>query len=177
MNIWKIGFNYSFAFADICKSPENIDLDDVFASHDPDLRNIKFGWIVNQSDIIPDIAIIRFNVICLNETAFNKLKTLFKNYSFKKITIGTDSYYAIFNLPEEQDKLNKKKSKIEYFSTGDILEVVKPVFLPGEYMTLFQIPEALYTVFSTQDFKDRVEENNLSGLNFEECAIKSKSWF
>lgn len=177
MNIWKIVFNYEFAYADICANPYNLDIDDFFASKNPDLNKIEFGWICNQSDVVPDIAIIRFNIICFSKKALDFLTTLLTGYIFTQIKISDDTYYAIFNLPEEENKLNKKKSKIEYFSTGDIREVVKPIFLPGEYKTLFQIPEALYTIFSTQDFKDKVEENNLSGLNFEECAIKSKSWF
>ena len=176
MKIFKLNFNYSYAFADIVNNPNNVDLDDFFSESQPVLNELQYDWISNQSSIIPDIAIIRFNVLCCNPKALATFKPLLKDTTCSKILIGNKEYYAFVHLSQEDNKLNIKKSKIEYYSTGDIRDVIEPTFLPGDYNCLFQIPQLPFTIFCSETFKNAVDDNHLTGLIFEECKVKSKSW-
>jgi len=73
--------------------------------------------------------------------------------------------------------LNIKKSKIKRFSNGDVMEVTLPVLLPREYPILFRITEMPSVFFCTNVFKEFIENNSITGVIFEECPVKSKSWF
>ena len=73
--------------------------------------------------------------------------------------------------------LNKKQSKIDYFSNGDIMWISKYVFYPNEIETsMFKISEMYTSIFATTSFVEFIRENHFTGIEFEPCAIKKESF-
>lgn len=80
------------------------------------------------------------------------------------------------DIPILEGVLNIKQSKIKYFSTGEIMEVKRPVFISTDFPPLFRTYETDNALFCTGTFKDTVTQNGLTGLLFQTCKIESESW-
>lgn len=177
MNIYKINFDYNYAFADIVESRNGADSLELSIDNLEMLKDFRYDWLMDESDVIPDFVIIISELLGCSEEISHLITEICPNIVLHPILIGSKKFNIQSNIPVYQNRLNLKKSKITRFSNGDIMEISNPVLLPGEYCPLFRMEEIPSTYFCTEEFKNMVESNNLSGLKFEECKVKSKSWF
>lgn len=177
MNIYKISFDYKYAFADIVESKNGADSLELSIDNLDMLSDFRYDWLTTESDKIPNFVIIISELFGCSEEISHLITKLCPNIILHPIVIGRKVFCINSNIPVYKDRLNLKKSKVTRFSNGDIMEVSKPVLLPGEYCPLFRLEEIQSSYFCTDDFTKMVESNNLLGLKFEECQIKSKSWF
>ena len=178
MKLYKVSCNYKYAFGDISVTYDSTTDFLSLNSETIDLLN-KFGfdWQTNDSSIIPDVTIIVSELICLDEKAFNILRSLLTGIKFNPILIGKDDFKSLSNIPVLKNVLDLKHSKVKYFSTGDIMQISQPVFKTQDYPNLFKIEEIGGYFFCSEEFKRTIDFNNLKGISFEECRVKSKSWF
>ena len=167
-------FDFRYAYADITESLNGADSLDLSADNSEMFRNFKFGWLTTESTQIPTCAIIISELFCIDK---DKCVGIPFDFSLAPITIGRTPYMVLTNVEYLDNCLNIKKSKIKRFSNGDIMEVTSPVLLPKEYPILFRIPEMPSVFFCTSIFKEFIENNSITGVIFEECPVKSKSWF
>lgn len=177
MKLFKISIDYSYALADIAESYNGADSIFLTSETSELFKKFRYDWITEDSTFTPDIAIIMSELFCVDEKAFTELKPYLLNLIPTAIIIGQETFYSLSNIPVLKDSLNLKSSKIKYFSTGDIMEVAKPVFNERNYPSLFKIEEVTASFFCTEDLMIAIIDNNLKGIIFEECKIKSKSWF
>lgn len=177
MNIYKISFDYNYAFADIVESRNGADSLELSIDNLEMLKDFRYDWLMDESDVIPVFVIIISELLGCSEEISHLITEICPNIVLHPILIGSKKFNIQSNIVVYQDRLNLKKSKITRFSNGDIMEISNPVLLPGEYCPLFRLEEIPSTYFCTEEFKNMVESNNLSGLKFEECKVKSKSWF
>lgn len=175
MEIYNIKLDYRYAIGDIIsnKTPDTIgmNLTENFLK-----GFLTFGWITKESPIIPDITIIASELFSLDRKARISLESLLSGQNLKGITIGDTSYVVTMDIPILQGVLNMKSSKITRFSTGDIMEVKEPVFLPKEFPPLFRTEYTDNAIFCNGTFKEEVQKNRLTGLIFNACKIQSSSW-
>ena len=177
MEIYQLSFDYSYALADVVESPNGADSLELCAERPELMDKFKYGWLTNESTLIPDFVIIMSNMLGCKVEISKKVRQLFPSLALNPIKVGTDDYVLFSNIPILSDHLNLKKSKIMRFSNGDIMEVPMPVFLPGNYPILFKVKEMPSTYFCTQEFKDLIDGHSYTGLLFDVRKIKSKSWF
>lgn len=177
MEIYQLSFDYSYALADIVESLNGADSLELCAERPDMIGKFKYGWLTNESTLIPDLVIIISNMLGCKVEISKEVSNLFPSLALNPIKIGTDDYVLFSNIPILSDHLNLKKSKITRFSNGDIMEIPAPVFLPSNYPILFKIEEMPSTYFCTQEFKDLIDGHSYTGLLFEVRKIKSKSWF
>lgn len=177
MKLYKISIDYSYALADIFESNNGADSLSLTSETSELLNNFRYGWITEDSAATPDIAIIMSELFCVDEKTFTELRPYLLNLIPNTIIIGKDTFYSLSNIPFMKDTLNLKSSKIKYFSTGDIMEVSKPVFNERNYPNLFKVDEIPGSFFCSEDLMNAIVANNLTGITFEECKVKSKSWF
>ena len=177
MKLFKISIDYNYALADIFESYNGVDSLSLTSETAAILKNFRYGWITEDSAVIPHIAIIMAELLCLDEKAFAELRPYLPDLTPTAILIGKDTFFSLSNIPVLKDSLNLKSSKIKYFSTGDIMEVSKPVFNERNYPNLFKIAQITGGFFCTEVLMNAIVDNNLTGITFDECKIKSKSWF
>lgn len=179
MEIYQLSFDYSYALADVVESPNGANSLELCAERPELMAKLRYGWLTNESTKIPDFVIIMSTMLGCKVEIFKDIKNLFSNLVINLIPIkvGTDDYVLFSNIPILSDHLNLKKSKITRFSNGDIMEIPTPVFLPGNYPSLFKVKEMPSTYFCTQELKDLIDGHSYTGLLFEVRKIKSKSWF
>ncbi len=174
--IFRIKFNYDFALADIVESQNGVDSLELTPDKPELLKKFRFDWLTDESEMIPDVAIIMMRVIGGNEKASRLVKSVVPDIVLNPITIGNLSYVIFSNIPTRKNCLNMRKSKIKRYSTGDIMEISSPVFLPAEYPHIFMVEEMRFDYFCSSQFKEIIE-GNCTGLLFEECAINAKTLF
>lgn len=177
MELFKLLFNFDYALADIVESYNDTNSLDVNSETPELLENFRYDWVTEDSTLIPDIAIIMSELFCIDDKALIVLNPYIDDLVQTSISIGKELFYSISNIPVLKDSLNLKLSKIKYFSTGDIMEVGKPVFNERNYPNLFKTAEIPGSFFCSEDLMKAVIDNNLTGITFEECKVKSKSWF
>lgn len=177
MEIYQLSFDYSYALADVVESLNGADSLELCAERPELMDKFRYGWITNESTKIPDFVIVMSNMLGCRAEISKDVKNLFSSLVLNPITVGTDHYVLFSDIATLSGCLNLKKSKITRFSNGDIMEVSTPVFLPGSYPFLFKVKEISSAYFCTQEFKYLVDFHSYTGLIFEECKIKSKSWF
>lgn len=177
MNIYKISFDYNYAFADIVESRNGADSLELSIDNLETLMDFRYDWLTDESNVTPDFVIIISELLGCAKKNSHFITKLCPNIVLHPILIGSKEFNIQSNIPVYQDRLNLKKSKITRFSNGDIMEISNPVLLSSEYSPLFRLEEIPSTYFCTELFKNMVESNNLTGLKFEECKVKSKSWF
>ena len=177
MKLYKISIDYSYALANITESYNGADPLSITSETPELLKSFRYDWVIEDSVVIPDMAIIMAELFCLDEKAFAKLRPYLSDLTPTSMLIGKGKFYSLSYIPVLKDSLNLKSSKIKYFSTGDIMEVTKPVFNERNYPNLFKIEEVTGSFFCTEDLMNAIIANNLTGIIFEECKIKSKSWF
>ena len=169
--------DYSFAQADIVESLNGADSLELSSNNPEMLVNFKFSWLTNESGIIPDFDIVNSDLLVCNSCGRKVISSLSAKVSFSEIKIENNPYYLCSYIPVLCNCINVKKSIIKKFSNGDIMEISSPVLLPNDYPNFFCLEDMPTIYFCSQKFKTAVSENNLTGLLFEECPIKSKSWF
>ena len=177
MNIYQIDFDYTFALADIRASVDGADSME-FSQERPELIDkFKYDWVTTDSESIPDFVVIMSELLGCKTGLKSKVEELSQSLRFHDMKIGDMDYIVFINIPTLQNCINLKKSKVVKFSNGDIMEISNPVFLPGDYPILFKVEDIPSTFFCSQELKDFIEVNSYTGLRFNECVIKSKSWF
>lgn len=176
MKIYRIEFNYDYSLADVVEEKNNADSLEISTNNVEYLKNFNLDWLKDESTIIPNLVIIMSQVLACDKKAVNVLKGVLPEYAFTPILVGDICYYAISKIKVEEG-LNKKASKIVYFSTGDIMDVEIPVLQPLDYPPLFKVEEMDMSFFCTEQLKEAVEKSFLTGWKFTECKVKSKSWF
>ncbi len=177
MRLFKVNFNFDYALADIVETYNDADSLALTSETTDLLENFRYGWLTDDSTVIPDIAIIMSELFSVNEKALTELGSYLLDLKSNAISIGKDIYYSLSNIPTLKDSLNLKSSKIKYFSTGDIMEIEKPVFNEGNYPNIFKVEEIFGQFFCTNVLMNAIVTHNLTGVTFEECKVKSKSWF
>lgn len=177
MKLYKISFDFDYALADIVETYNDADSLSLTSETTELLKDFKYDWLTEDSSVIPDIAIIMSELFCVDNKAFNILKPNLPDIMPAPISIGADTFYSLSNIHTLKGVLNLKSSKVKYFSTGDIMEITNPVFKEQEYPNLFKVDEMTGSFFCTENFKDSIVRNQITGLIFDECKIKSKSWF
>ena len=101
-----------------------------------------------------------------------------KNYILE-LTSGSIEFLPVFyqdtilyalNVVEVIDCLDEKKSEIEYFPNAGRIRVIKRYELKSELLSgkhIFKIPQRIMgTIYVSDDFKNLIEQNRLSGLTF-----------
>ncbi|MCC8039105.1 MAG: hypothetical protein LIP02_13385 [Bacteroidales bacterium] len=177
MKIYLIKKDYSFASADIVESLNGADSLDLSVENLEILPDFRFGWLTNESNLLPDFTILNSDLLVCDARGQAIVARMLPTAIFSEIKIGEVTFYVCSHIPVLTGCLNMKKSNVKRFSNGDIMEVSSPVFLPNEYPNLFTIEEMPSAYFCTEAFKDEVVKERASGLLFEECPVKAKSWF
>ncbi len=175
--VFKLSNDYTFAHADIIKSLNDANSLDLSADSLELLKEFVYGWLTNESEIIPDLNILNSDILICNKIAYVFISELNPNLHYVGIKVNGIDYFVCSNIPNLDNCINIKKSKITRFSNGDIMEVTTPVLFPKDYPSIFRVAEMPTTYFCTKEFKNLLSSNNITGLVFEECRIKSKSWF
>lgn len=177
MKIYKISCDYKFALGDIVKSSQDVE----FLSLDSEtvdlLDKFNFDWSTNESSALPNITIIVSELFCLDEKSTKKLIQHLNGIHFNPILIGKERFTSLSNIPTMENVLDLKSSKVKLFSTGDIMEITHPVFKNQYYPNLFKIDEIGRQFYCSEELKNVIIFNNLTGIIFHECKVKSKSWF
>ncbi|MDE6091187.1 MAG: hypothetical protein K2G41_10870 [Duncaniella sp.] len=176
MKLFKISTDYNYALADIAESYDATDSLILTSETTELLKNFRYDWITEDSTLIPNIAIIMSELFCLDEKAVTELRPYLSDLILSAILIRKDTFYSLSNIPILKGSLNLKSSKIKYFSTGDIMDVTKPVFNEQNYPSLFKTEELIGSFFCSEDLMNTITANNLTGILFEECKVKSKFW-
>lgn len=177
MEIYQLSFNYNYALADVLESSNGANSLELCAERPELMDKFRYGWLTNESTLIPDFVIIMSNTLGCKADISKDVKNLFPSLALHPIKVGTDDYVLFSSIPILSNHLNLKKSKITRFSNGDIMEIPTPVFLPGNYPILFKVAEMPSTYFCTQEFKNLIDGRSYTGLLFEVRKVKSKSWF
>lgn len=177
MRLFQISFNFNYALADIVESYNSADSLSLTSETLELLKYFRYDWITDDSILIPDIAIIVSELFCLNGKALTVLKPYLFDLFPTIISIGKETFYSLSKIPVLENALNLKSSKIKYFSTGDIMEITKPVFKKQQYPNIFKVGEIGGSFFCSENFKNAIIANNVTGIIFKECKVKTKSWF
>lgn len=172
--IYKILLDYQFAIIDVAEE----ELDSLFSFDEGsvDLEKYHLNWLTNESSEIPNISIIIAEFICCNSKAKTSIEGHEDSLAFTPLRIGESVFYSISQIPVLKERINLRASKVKRFSDGDIMEITSPVFNEGDYPFLFKTDLTDGTFFCTEKFKHIIDNNGLTGLIFEECKVKSKSW-
>ena len=177
MKIYQLSFDYGYALADIVESLNGADSLDLSSDNPAMMKNFKYGWITTDSEKIPDFVLFLGDLLGCRADISEIVSTLIPKLEPHLIKIGDDDYVLFSNILTISDSLNLKKSKVTRFSTGEIMEISNPVFLPNNYPPLFKVEDMPTNYFCTQEFKDLLDSQSYTGLELKECKIKSKSWF
>lgn len=177
MKIYQLAFNYAYALADIKESLNGADSLELCSENPEIIKSFKYDWITNESEIIPDFVFIMSNLLGCKSNISSDIMEMIPSLNLNPVKIANDDYALFSNTPILSDCLNLKKSKVVRFSNGDIMEVPLPVFLPGDYPILFKVENIPSSYFCTQELKNLLDTQSYTGLLFNECGIKSKSWF
>ncbi len=173
----------------ISRSEDNIIEPDIFCIQDKITQGltehienkwepVNLKWIDNITDPKFDFIFIYGYIPVCNENAYLILSQMpgLNNVYFLPIIIDNEKYYIISVLQIEKSILNRKKSKIEYFTDKSIMRVDSYVFnefTPNSIM--FKISESSSTFFVTEDFVNCIALHSLSGINFKGCKVLKKS--
>lgn len=177
MKIYKLSINFDYALADIVENYNDADSLSLTSETIDLLNDFRFDWNTDDSHLIPNIAIIMSKLLCFDIISWDEVRSLLPDNGITQISIGNKPFISLSNIPVLRGALNLKSSKLKYFSTGDIMEITSPVFNEREYPNLFKVEEIYGSFFCTDELKNTIVSNNLTGLKFEECRLKSKSWF
>lgn len=116
----------------------------------------------------------------INENSYNLLKTYIPLDSVEYLTVKMENSQNLYlmNVLNINTKIfNEKKSKIDYYKTGTIREIIKYIFNDiGTIPIIFKIPQSPCDIFVSDEFVKIVKDNDLTGIDFQECKI-SRSLF
>ena len=140
-----------------------------------------FEWIEEYGTLKTDFPFLSGFIPVFSQTAYNFLhKIIPQNIAeYLPIEINSEKYYAVNILKSYSNILNEKKSDIEFFSSGRIMEINNYVFLPQKepLLPVFKIAQLMTNIFVTETIVNAVKESNLTGANFVPCEIKKKSFW
>jgi len=142
-------------------------------------KTIETKWNRENGELICDFPFLLGTIPLCNVEIYHKLqeKLNLEGIEFLPIRIENELYYIMNPCLSIKGILNKKQSKIDYFSNGDIMWISKYVFYPNEIETsMFKIPEMYTSIFATTSFVEFIRENHFTGIEFEPCAIKKESF-
>lgn len=121
---------------------------------------------------IGDVFSIDTSSYIINEKAYKVLYPYLKNHSQTFQLKNEDKMFYVINVTDIIDCLDYDKSEIKYFpSSGRIMNVEKYAFHNKKLKnaTIFKLPEFLKGIsYVTEEFKDVVEENYITGFKFKE---------
>lgn len=144
-------------------------------------KNYTMSWekdeeYTQNADILFYIGLVPV----INENSYNLLKKYIPLDSVEYLNIkieNNQNLYLMNVLNINTEIFNEKKSKIDYYKTGTIREVIKYVFNDIETIpVIFRIPQSPCEIFVSDEFVKIVKDNNLTGIDFKECKI-SRSLF
>ena len=136
-------------------------------------------WYRENGEIICDFPFLLGMIPLCSLKIYNKLheNLNLEKIEFLPIRIENELYYIMNPCLSIKGILNKKRSKIDYFSNGEIMWISKYVFYPNDVQaSLFKIPEMYTAVFATTTFVDFIKENHFTGIEFEPCTSKKESF-
>lgn len=142
-------------------------------------KEVEAKWYQEVGELICDFPFLLGTIPLCNVEIYHKLqeKLNLEGIEFLPIRIENELYYIMNPCLSIKGILNKKQSKIDYFSNGDIMWISKYVFYPNEIETsMFKIPEMYTSIFATTSFVEFIRENHFTGIEFEPCAIKKESF-
>lgn len=142
-------------------------------------KEAEAKWYREEGKLICDFPFLLGTIPLCNVEIYHKLqeKLNLEGIEFLPIRIENELYYIMNPCLSIKGILNKKQSKIDYFSNGDIMWISKYVFYPNEIETsMFKIPEMYTSIFATTSFVEFIRENHFTGIEFEPCAIKKESF-
>lgn len=121
---------------------------------------------------IGDVFSIDTSSYIINEKAYNVLYPYLKNHSQIFQLKNEDKIFYVINVTDIIDCLDYDKSEIKYFpSSGRIMGVKKYAFHNKKLKNaiIFKLPEFSKNVsYVTEEFKNVVEENYITGFKFKE---------
>lgn len=141
-------------------------------------KEVEAKWHQERGDLICDFPFLLGTIPLCSLKVYYKLqeKLNLEGIEFLPIKIENKLYYIMNPCLSIKGILNKKKSKIDYFSNGEIMWVSKYVFYPNEIgASMFKIPEMYTSIFVTTSFTEFIKENHFIGIDFEPCEIKKES--
>lgn len=142
-------------------------------------KEIEAKWYREEGELICDFPFLLGTIPLCSLKVYHKLqeKLNLEGIEFLPIRIENELYYIMNPCLSIKGILNKKQSKIDYFSNGEIMWISKYVFYPNEIETsMFKIPEMYTSIFATASFVECIKENHFTGMDFESCAIKKESF-
>lgn len=139
----------------------------------------EIKWFQDEeSSKIADIPLLLGTIPLCNEKVYTiLLENNIKGIEFLPLLIEDKRFYIINPTPPIQGVLNKNRSKIRYSSDKKIEWIDKYVFYPIELdRYIFKIVEMYTSIFATNYFVDLVNKYNITGITFNKCSIKSKTF-
>ncbi|GEM_PF-2364061 len=107
--------------------------------------------------------------VIIQEVVGSSIEFLPLVYYTDEDTINTETIYYIINPVEIVDCLDHNNSEFQYLKSGTISKILKYSFEPDctNNTTIFKLKEQRRSgIYVNDDFKQIVEENNLTGLKF-----------
>ncbi len=142
-------------------------------------KEAEAKWYREEGELICDFPFLLGTMPLCSLKVYHKLqeKLNLEGIEFLPIKIENELYYIMNSCLSIKGILNKKQSKIDYFSNGEIMWISKYVFYPNEIeASMFKIPEMYTAIFATASFVEFIRENHFTGIEFEPCAIKKESF-
>ncbi|MFJ1366977.1 hypothetical protein ACILDU_11125 [Capnocytophaga canimorsus] len=174
--IYQISFDFSYALADISKQKGDVSSLDLFDDTPELIHQFDYDWITADSAVIPDLILIMSKLLGVSMKAYQIIESLLSGIESVDVELSNHKFKILTNIPLMTNTLNIRKSKITRFSTGDIMSIEIPIFLPRNYPPLFKIEEAPTSFFCSELLYKIIVNSNLTGWRFESRPIKSKSW-
>ena len=141
--------------------------------------SVKMKWDINEKSPIADFPNLGGIIPLFNKKTKTKLDNLLQKEIVELLPVDVENEeYFILNAIKLYDGiLNKSKSDIDYFSKDRIMTIDKYVFKKQTNLApIFKIVELPVKTFVTDEFKEIVEREKLTGIKFVECK-QSNSWF
>lgn len=177
LNIYQIGFDFTYALADVSEQRGLANSLDLYDDTPELIRAFEYKWVTEDAIRLPKLILIMSKLLGISADSYPKIKSAVHGLETVDIDIQGERYKIFVDLPVVKNGLNLHKSKITRFSTGDIMHIDSPVFLPMDYPPLFKIAEESAIFFCSSELYNEIVSNKLSGWLFHSCPIKSKSWF
>lgn len=174
--IYQISFDFSYALADISKQKEDVSSLELFDDTPELIYEFDYDWVTEDSNIQPDLILIASKLLGIDAMAFHAIESFLSEIDTVEIEVSNRKFNILSNIPKLKGVLNMRKSKITRFSTGDIMSIDSPVFLPGDYPPLFKIEETPMNFFCSGLLFDEINKNALRGWRFSLCPIRKNTW-
>lgn len=152
---------------------DNIDVNLVW-KNSLELQSFPFKWEVEDKEQISDCPFITGSIPVFSKFAFNVLKPFINEEEVQVIPIHIENLqYFIFNVTMLLNNiLNVNKSRISYFTNGEIMDIDNYVFNNlSKIPPFFKISQLDTYTFITGNVADIISKSNLTGIEMEECRI------